>query len=213
MHQLWKKITFWIDRYPSKVPLGKRVCAYVIDWAIGGIITGLPAVFIYAGVTKRTDMFSDLYVFESLGYSSYWAYITGLLCVVMSMIYYVYIPYKKYPGQTLGKKMMHLKIVHNKDYGEVSLKALLLRQVIGLTIIEGSAIVVFTYIEQMLTLITGVYLEYYLGMIGGVITIISGVFVFSTVSHRAIHDYISGTRVVLEDETRYVKKPKKKKRK
>lgn len=213
MHQLWLKLTSWIDRYPSKVPLSKRVFAYVIDWAIGGIVTGFPAVLIYAAVTKKSDMFSDLYIFATLGYPKYWAYIAGLLCFVFSLVYYVYIPYKKYPGQTLGKHWMNIKIVNNEDYSDVTLRTLVLRQVVGLILLEGSALVMTNYLRQMLTLATGFYLEYYLGVFGGVITIISGIFVVGTPSHRAIHDYIAKTRVVLMDERKVMKKEKKKKHK
>ena len=74
MRQLWKKLTFWVDRKPSKVNFSTRLIAYALDWAIGGIIAGLPAVAIYGLVTDRSDMFSDLYVFPSLGYSVCWSY-------------------------------------------------------------------------------------------------------------------------------------------
>ena len=69
---IWHKITRWIDRKPVKVPISKRIIAYVIDWAVGGIISGFPAVLIYGAVTDRSDMFSDLYVFPGLKYPMYW---------------------------------------------------------------------------------------------------------------------------------------------
>ena len=56
---LWAKHTKWLDRNPVKVPVSKRVIAYAIDWAVGGIISGFPAVLFYGGVTGRSDMFSD----------------------------------------------------------------------------------------------------------------------------------------------------------
>lgn len=68
MRILWNKLTFWLDRKPSKVPFASRVFAYVLDWVIGGVLCGLPAVAIYSMVTKRDDMFSDLYVFAALGF-------------------------------------------------------------------------------------------------------------------------------------------------
>lgn len=103
MQKLWRKLTPWLDRKPTKVKFITRFIAYVIDWAIGGIIAGFPAVFIYAAVTKRSDMFSDLYVFPALDFPIYWSFIAGIFCVLVALVYYVYIPYKKYPGQTLGK--------------------------------------------------------------------------------------------------------------
>ena len=58
MRQLWKKLTFWVDRKPSKVNFSTRLIAYALDWAIGGIIAGLPAVAIYGLVTDRSDAVS-----------------------------------------------------------------------------------------------------------------------------------------------------------
>ena len=197
---LWAKHTKWLDRNPVKVPVSKRVIAYAIDWAVGGIISGFPAVLFYGGVTGRSDMFSDLYVFPSLGFPTYWSYLAGILCIVVAFVYYIYIPYKKYPGQTLAKHWLKIKIVNNDDYSDVSLKTLIIRQGVGLFLLEGSAIVVTNYLRQMLTLATGFYFDYYLKMIGMVITMISGVFVLGSASQRSIHDYLAKTRVVGEDE-------------
>ena len=197
---LWAKHTKWLDRNPVKVPVSKRVIAYAIDWAVGGIISGFPAVLFYGGVTGRSDMFSDLYVFPSLGFPTYWSYLVGILCIVVAFVYYIYIPYKKYPGQTLAKHWLKIKIVNNDDYSDVSLKTLIIRQGVGLFLLEGSAIVVTNYLRQMLTLATGFYFDYYLKMIGMVITMISGVFVLGSASQRSIHDYLAKTRVVGEDE-------------
>lgn len=199
MHKTWGKITSWVDKKPSNVSISKRLLTYAIDWCLGGIITGFPAVFIYAAVTKKRDMFSDLYVFSSLGYSKGWAYLAGSLCLSATLIYYVYIPYKKYPGQTVGKHLFKIKIVKT-DYTDIDLKTLLIRQVIGLMLIEGTAIVMTNYLRQLLTLMTGFYFEYYLGVAGGILTIVSGILVLSTSSHRTIHDYISGTTVVSESD-------------
>lgn len=213
MRQLWKKLSFWIDRKPTKVQFSTRFFAYVIDWALGGIIGGFPAVLIYALVTGRSDMFSDLYVFPALNYPVYWSYLAGCLCLIVTIVYFVYIPYKKYPGQTLGKRFMKLKIM-KIDGTDLDLKTLLIRQVVGLMLLESVAVVTSAYLRQMLTLLTGIYLEYYLIAIGSFITMISAILVFNTASRRAIHDYIAKTRVTLEDEV-YVetKKSKKGKRK
>lgn len=199
MHQLWKKLTFWMDRKPTKVRFITRLSAYVIDWILGGIFTGLPAVFIYAAVSGKSDMFSNLYVFPSLGYSVYWSYLTGVLCLLFGFIYLIYIPYRKYPGQTLGKRFMKIKIARI-DGQPLDLKTLLIRQFVGLILLEGVSTVVATYIRQMLTILTGIYLEYYLTAICSVVTVVSAVLVFNTPSARSIHDYLAKTTVILEND-------------
>lgn len=210
---LWTKLTKWLDRNPVKVPVSKRIIAYVIDWAVGGVVCGFPAVLIYGGVTGRSDMFSNLYVFPSLGFEQYWSYLAGILCIMVAAVYYIYIPYKKYPGQTLGKHIMKIKIVNNEDYSDVQLKTLIIRQAIGLFLIESSAIVVSDYFRQMLTLATGIYFEYYMEIVGSVITMISGIFVLGSDSQRSIHDYLAKTRVVGEDEKPMKKRKEKKSKK
>ena len=77
--------------------------AYAIDWVeLAVLLVVFLAVLFYGGITGRSDMFSDLYVFPSLGFPTYWSYLAGILCIVVAFIYYIYIPYKKYPGQHLG---------------------------------------------------------------------------------------------------------------
>ena len=199
MHKLWKKLTRWVDRKPSRVTFVTRVIAYAIDWALGGVICGLPAVAIYGLVTKRSDMFSDLYVFPSLGFSYGWSYLAGFLCFIVALVYLIYIPYKVYPGQTLGKRIMKLKIVR-LDGKPLDIKTLVIRHILGLMILESVSVIVSRYLRQMLTLATGFYFEYYLTAVGAFITMVSAIIVYNTPSRRAIHDYLAKTRVALLDE-------------
>lgn len=189
------KLTSWIDQTYNRVTFNQRLGAYILDWIIGGIFTGLPAVMIYSMVTKRTDMFSDLYVFQSLGFESYWAYIAGVLCLLFGLFYYVYVPLKIYPGQTLAKKWLHIKIVM-LDGSEPTLKALLLRQVVGLFLLESGSLVVCSYIRQLTTLTFSFYVDYAWQWIGSALMIGSAMLVAGTGSHRAIHDYLANTKVV-----------------
>ena len=75
---------------------------------------------------------------------------------------------------------------------------------------EGVSTVVATYIRQLLTLLTGIYLEYYITAVCSVITVVSAVIVFNTPSARSIHDYIARTTVILESDNIIVNAPKKK---
>ena len=84
---LWTKHTKWLDRNPVKVPVSKRLIAYAIDWAVGGIISGFPAVLFYGGITGRSDMFSDLYVFPSLGFPTYWSCRYIMYCCSLYLLY------------------------------------------------------------------------------------------------------------------------------
>ena len=49
-----------------------RLYAYVIDWILGGIVSGLPAVLAYLALTHKNAMLPDLYVFEAMGSGKYY---------------------------------------------------------------------------------------------------------------------------------------------
>lgn len=193
------KLMGWIDTTPNNVPFNRRLGAYVLDWIIGGIFLGLPAVFIYGGVTGRDDMFSDLYVFESLGHDGKWAFIAGFLCVLFALFYYVYVPWKIYEGQTLGKRWLKLKVV-SVDGSNASLKQLVLRNVVGMFLLESGSLVVCGYIRQMVTLALSFYVDYPWQILGTILFILSAMLVAGTASHRAFHDYIGKTKVIEVNE-------------
>lgn len=196
MKSLYFKCLALIDQTPTKVDMPKRLGAYLVDWIVGGILTGLPAVLIYGAVSGRSDMFSDLYVFESLGLNPMWAYISGILCILLGIFYYVIVPLKIYPGQTLGKKWAGIRVVKlNGD--RVDLKTMLMRQVVGIFLIEGAVYIVSNYIRQLVTLSLRFYVDYYWQLFGMAVTLISVILIVKTLSHRAIHDYIAHTKLEL----------------
>lgn len=190
-----KRIFTWIDRNPNTINMMNRIYAYIIDWIIGGILSSFPGVFLYAAITKQTDMYTDIYVFKALGYSSMWSYLACFLGIVGFLFYYVWIPYKMYPGQTLGKKLMKLKII-TVDGKQLTFQQLLIRQFVGLCLIEGSATIMTRYIRQMITLATSFYFDGPLLVVGFVITVVSISLALFTPSKRSVHDYLSCTLVV-----------------
>jgi len=173
----------------------RRLGAYVIDWAISGVLIGLPEVFAFALVTHSSDMFSDMYVFSSMGYSPVYAYVCCVLSLMLFFAYYVWIPFKVWPGQTLGKHVLGLSC-ENRGGGEMTLGTYVLRAVVGLLVIEGVSTVMTRYLVQTLTLITGFYMESVITPVAYLLTMVSGILVVCTQRHLAIHDYIAGTRVV-----------------
>lgn len=181
-------------------PVASRFYAYAIDWAAGGIISGLPAVLLYAALTKSQDMFTDLYVFEALGFPWAVGMLAGALCVAAAIGYYVVVPWKVWPGQTLGKHLMKLRVARaDATASSVTVPQLLVRQVIVGFLFEGSAYVVARYIREMAVLLTRVDVNYYWEIAGMVVTLISAVMAFVLPARRALHDYLSGTRVVVAE--------------
>lgn len=193
---LYFKFFQMFDQSKSEVELVKRIGGYVFDWIVGGILTGLPAVLLYGAITGRNDMFSDLYVFEALGYSKSYGLLAGGLCVLFALFYYVYVPLKIYKGQTLGKRIAGFKIV-KLDGEDVDVKTLCIRQILGLFLIESAALVVSNYIRQLVSISFNFYVDYYWALAGMLITLISIIIVLKTQSHRALHDYFAKTKLVL----------------
>ena len=114
-----------------------RSYAYVIDWILGGIVSGLPAVLVYLALTHRNEMFTDLYVFEAMGYPWSVGIVVGLLCVLAAIAYFVLIPLLVWPGQTPGKRIAHVRVA-TLDGSLPSVGRLIWRQVIVGFLLEGS---------------------------------------------------------------------------
>lgn len=180
---------------PLPAPPLSRMYAYIIDWIVGGIVSGMPAVLMYSGITRRTDMFSDLYVFEALGYPWEIGMLAGALCVIAAILYFVVVPLVVWPGQTLGKRLSHIKVVR-MDGEAPGVGALLVRQVIVGFLLEGSGFVISHYIREMAVLTTRIDVNYYWEIAGLVITVISALLALAHPARRALHDYAARTMVV-----------------
>lgn len=178
---------------PSAPPLS-RLHAYVLDWLVGGIVSGLPAVLLYLAVTQRSDMFSSLYAFEALGYPWALGMGAGALCIMAAVIYFVMVPLMVWPGQTLGKRIARIKVV-GASGAAPGLLVLLVRQIAGF-LLEGSGFIVSRYIREMAVLVTRVDVNHYWEIAGMVITLLSGLLALVPVSRRALHDHLAGTRVI-----------------
>ncbi|WP_407892713.1 RDD family protein [Lacticaseibacillus sp. N501-2] len=185
---------------PTKAPLAieygrDRVYASVIDWLVGGIVSGLPGVVAYAIMTGTSKPLKNLYAFEAAGFSAGTTMIIAILCLLFGLAYYVVVPWVIFPGQTLGKHWLHLQIVH-PDGAPMRLRDYLIRQVVGLILLEGVATATATYVRVMITTATRFYVDGYFSVFWNVVTLISMVLVFGTKKHLAIHDYLAHTAVV-----------------
>lgn len=184
------------DRVPS-APIAARLYAYAVDWAVGGIVTGVPGVLAYAAITRRQDMFPNLYVFEALGYPWAVGIACGVACLVAGLLYYAVIPWRVWPGQTLGKHLMKIQVARaDGDAVALGLGRLLARYGLAGFCLEGSAFVAGRYLREIAVLITRVDVNYYWEIAGMVLTALSAVMALALPHRRALHDYLTGTRVV-----------------
>jgi uncharacterized RDD family membrane protein YckC len=172
------------------VPSWKRFIAYMVDWYLGSIFTSLPMVLIYMKVTNTTDLNVNLFQ-----YPKQYAMLAGGLGLLFALFYYVIVPLCIWKGQTLGKRWCHFKIVKTGG-GDVFLKELFLRQIIGIFLVEGALIFPSNLFHQILSLASDVNFITPLMYGGIVVSVLSAVFVIFRKDSKAIHDLISNTTVI-----------------
>lgn len=194
------KLYMKLDHSECNVANGKRLFAYIIDWFLGSLCTLLPMCLLWMMWTKDMDTMASVNVLVIAGkLGDMKAYLAGTLSILFALFYYVYIPLKIYPGQTPGKRAMGFKIV-KKDDSKADLKTLLIREVIGVMIIEGSLYTVSGVWHSMLSLALNLNLVGILMYAGLAVGILSGFMILKINSRRMFHDYLANTKVVEYEE-------------
>lgn len=168
----------------------KRIIAYGIDWYLGSVLSSLPLILLYMSLHKDA-----VYIPQQLSiFKGYYQVIAGVLSLSVAFVYYVVLPII-WKGQTLGKKLLGLKIV-NDNYQEVNVKQLIIRQVIMIFLVEGSIYTCSNMLHQLVNVLTGYNIASIWNKVGLVITILSGVLVIILKSKKSLHDIVSHTLVV-----------------
>lgn len=192
MKELILKLKF--DK-PNNVGFFRRFISYMIDWYIGGILTSLPIILTYTAMNNGNIgiIEQNINIFEyPLNI------IIGLASFMVAALYYVYVPMFINNGQTLGKKIMKLRIVNN-DYTQASKKQLFIRQFVIILLLEGSLYTSSNMLHQVINEVTGANIVSIYNTIGIVITVFSALLVIMFKSRRALHDIIINTRVITEN--------------
>ena len=164
---MWNKLR---NEPVNKTGYIKRIIAYGIDWYLGSVLSSLPLILLYMSLHKDA-----VYIPQQLSiFKGYYQVIAGVLSLSVAFVYYVVLPII-WKGQTVGKKLLGLKIV-NDNYQEVNVKQLIIRQVI--------------------MILTGYNIASIWIKVGLVITILSGILVIVLKSKKSLHDIVSHTLVV-----------------
>ncbi len=109
-------------------------------------------------------------------------------------------------GQTIGKKLMKLKVVKNKK-GELNIFNYLIRCAILNGVIINLALIIFVNIFSA----NDFYMaNYIVSNIQAIVEILILIMIFMTSDARGLHDYIAGTKVIdisnKQDEVEYIPK-------
>lgn len=177
------------DQQGKRPPLLRRLIAFGIDWYVGSVLIYLPVMAALHLLQAPMQTIPDLGQLDPLP-----AAIACLASVLVAVCYYVVVPLRL-NGSTLGKKLCGLRIA-SKGGGEVSMTALVARQVLGTMIVEGSLIAVTALALQVLFRSApgarqAIILVHY------IVTGLSMLLLVVSRRRTAIHDIIAGTEVVL----------------
>ena len=75
-------------------------------------------------------------MFELTSYGFNTALIVCLIAITIGVLYYVFIPLYIWKGQTPGKKICKIKVI-DYDHKDVTMKNMMLRELLGATLLEG----------------------------------------------------------------------------
>lgn len=175
-------------RAPQPASFGKRIAAFLVDWYVGALMTALPVVAVALGTGREmTDQ-------NIVGYDALWGVLAGALGVAAGVIYYVLVP-MVFDGRTLGKRLFGLRVASGDGSPATPLQ-MVLRQFVGLMLVEQSAVGTSFVIQQLISIGFGGYAATVVMWTGMGLTLASFACVGIRRDRRAIHALISDTRVV-----------------
>lgn len=194
-----------------KASLFKRVTAYFIDAIILSIIVSIISFGFtsekYEKALEETKQLTEKYVAQEITEKEYFEKSNELtydmqksnvkvsiVMIVTTIAYFVVFQYLN-KGQTLGKKMLKLKVIENEK--EPSLKAIIIRTIFVNNIFSTTMGVILLY-----ALTKNNYTKVY-NMITSIETIfilVSVMFILYRKDKRGLHDIIAKTEVIEENK-------------
>ena len=168
--------------------LGRRFGAYLIDWYLGGLATAFPISMV------SMKLFQTVQNQNILSFPASYGIAAGTAGLAAALFYYVFIPAFIWKGQTPGKRLVKIRIV-SADGNEVTLPKLMIRQILGIMVVEGGLVTASALWHQLATILTGIDFVKPLMYIGMGISILSSIITLLG-DHRAIQDRIGRTQVV-----------------
>lgn len=190
-----------LDQHTTNVEDGRRFAAYLIDWFLSALCMMLPMCLSWLYVTKEVETmrYVNVWTLQTLlGTKS--ALLIALAALACALFYEVIVPWKIYPGQTIGKRVMGYRM-ETKDGHTPGLMALLLRQGLGLFVLEGCLFNASALISNAISMVSGLNVTGIFLWASIVLTIISLIIALSSPSRRMLHDYLAKTHVVRTEET------------
>lgn len=168
----------------------RRFAALIIDWYLTNMLAVIPITFYLRG-----NDYLKPYMFELTHYNFATGLGLGIYGILIGILYYAFVPAVLFEGQTLGKKICKIKVI--KENNEpVSLKDMIIRELVGSTLLEGGMLIIPTYLRKILPLFSFDMLVNPLQYISYILTIASIAYAYFQPNSQAFHDKIAKTVVV-----------------
>ena len=168
----------------------RRFVAMIIDWYLTNMLAVIPITFYLRG-----NDYLKPYMFDLTHYDFSIGLALGLYGVLIGIIYYVFIPTYLFKGQTLGKKICKIKIIKENNES-INLKDMMLRELLGASLLEGGMIIIPTYIRKILPLFKLTMIVDPLKYIAYALTIGSIIYAYFQANTQSFHDKVAKTIVV-----------------
>ncbi len=196
----------------KKATFTSRLLAYLIDSIIVLLVSSPIAFCIHKNIFLKQDLEHELktitkeYTEQNIDMNTYlektqdlnyqiqkYSLSTNVVCLIVNIIYYVVFQYLN-KGQTLGKKLLKIKVV-NKEGNTPSLYQMILR-----TFITNQ---IFTYLVTILLVLLATkeqFLSLYqtLNSLATIFIIVSALMILYTNNLQGLHDKMAKTLVVKE---------------
>ena len=161
----------------------RRFVAMIIDWYLTNMLAVIPITFYLRG-----NDYLKPYMFDLTHYD----FSIGL---ALGLVYYIFIPTYLFKGQTLGKKICKIKIIKENNES-INLKDMMLRELLGASLLEGGMIIIPTYIRKLLPLFKLTMIVDPLKYIAYALTIGSIIYAYFQANTQSFHDKVAKTIVV-----------------
>ncbi|MDY3360768.1 MAG: RDD family protein [Clostridium celatum] len=178
------------DGYDIGKLRARRFVAMIVDWYITSMIAAIPVTFHF-----NKETYISAADFQLANYDLNIAIFLGIFAILSGIIYYLAIPMFIFKGQTLGKKLLKIKVV-KQDKSEVDVKTILIREVLGSTLFEGGIVTTAIYLRQLVQLFVPFNIFTPWTYLAYIITIISIVIAYFNKDSLTIHDKIAKTILI-----------------
>ncbi|MBZ4192002.1 RDD family protein [Niabella beijingensis] len=155
-----------------------RLLAFIINFVPFGLLALINKFIIFPASESAAD-------------------IADIIFYIFSLFYYIFLQYRY--GQTLGKWVMNLKIVKNETAKKVSLRQILIREILCITVVLFSCIdSIVTYAEPDTDLAYTTFISLLLLLAPALYMIADILTLLSHSKRRALHDLLAKTVVITE---------------